>query len=154
LATAGEADHTVFFQTRKHGSMDIASWYVDDGLLATNTTKSMDAMVNDITAKFEIQDLGKPTQLLGIKVDRNHSHNSIHISQPAFINIIAKQFNILSGCAVNSPMDATLDLRVSTDANDSINAPYTSLIGCLNYCTVFTRPDIANATNKCAQFIS
>jgi hypothetical protein len=41
--------------------MDIADWYVDDGLLATNSMKSMDATVNDISAKFKIQDLGEPT---------------------------------------------------------------------------------------------
>ena len=40
------------------------------------------------------------------------------------------------------------------DSNDEIDVPYASLIGSINYCSVSTRPDIAYATNRCAQFTS
>ena len=38
--------------------------------------------------------------------------------------------------------------------DDTINVPYASLVGCINYCAVATQPDIVFATNKCAQFTS
>jgi hypothetical protein len=51
-------------------------------------------------------------------------------------------------------MDPTIDLHLSTESNNKINILYASLIGSLNYCALFTRPDIAYATNKCIQFTS
>ena len=57
---AGEADTTVYFRHSQDGSIEIAGWYIDDGLLATNSMQAMDRMVNDIRGSFDIQDLGKP----------------------------------------------------------------------------------------------
>jgi Reverse transcriptase (RNA-dependent DNA polymerase) len=130
----------------------LAGWYVDDGLLAADSLQSMEHMVHDIGGSFDIQDLGNPERLLGIRILRNPDSGTIHISQPAFINTIAKHFNILAGKPVLSPMDSTIKfLKASADAN-TLDIPYASLIGSINYCSIATRPDIAFATNKCAQF--
>ena len=51
-----------------------------------------------------------------------------------------------------SPMDPSADLCSATNADDSMDIPYTSLIGSLNYCAIATRPNISYATNKCMQF--
>ena len=51
-------------------------------------------------------------------------------------------------------MDPTLDLRTSTSTKKTLDIPYASLIGSINYCTISTRPDISYAVNKCAQFTS
>ena len=151
---AGEADSTVYFRYSQNGSLEIAGWYVDDGLLATNSTKAMDNMVRDIKGSFDIQDLGEPDHLLGIRISHNRDMGTISISQPSFISTIAKQFNISPGRQINSPMDATSELHASTIDDDLIDIPYTSLIGSVNYCSVTTRPDISFAVNKCAQFTS
>ena len=152
--TPGLADTTVFFRYGDDGSVNLAGWYIDDGLLASKSKASMNRMVNDIRGSFEIKDLGEPERLLGIKITRNRELGSIHMSQPSFINTIAKRFNITSGRAITSPMDHNMDLRIATDADDTVNIPYASLVGSINYCAVSTRPDIAYATNKCAQFTS
>ena len=93
---AGNADPTVFFR-RNDGRLEVAGWYVDDRLLATNSKEAMVKMVKEISRSFEIQDLGKPTRLLCIKIDRDHTKNIIHISQPTFIDTIAKCFDIQPG---------------------------------------------------------
>jgi hypothetical protein len=51
-------------------------------------------------------------------------------------------------------MDHNLELHTSTTPSNVIDFMYASLIGSLNYCTVATRPDIAYAVNKCAQYSS
>ena len=150
----GEADSTVFFQFGDKGSIAIAGWYIDDGLLAANSIESMERMVVDIRGSFDIQDLGEPEQLLGIQITRNRSLSTIHISQPSFISTIAKRFNISPGRSITSPMDHSVDLHVATNEDDTVDVPYASLIGSINYCAVSTRPDISYATNRCAQFIS
>ena len=111
---AGEADTTVYFRYSQDGSIEIAGWYVDDGLLATNSTRVMDKMVNDIKGSFDIQDLGEPDRLLGIRISRNRDMGTIHLSQPLFISTIAKRFGVSPGRQINSPMDASNELQASS----------------------------------------
>ena len=68
---SGKADSTIFFKFRNNGSVQLVGWYVDDGLLATNSSETMDSMVTAIKGSFEIQDLGEPVRLLGIAINRN-----------------------------------------------------------------------------------
>jgi Reverse transcriptase (RNA-dependent DNA polymerase) len=133
-------------------SIKLAGWYVDDGFLAADSVHYMEHMVHDIGESFNIQDLGALDQLLGIKILRDLDAGTIHISQPSFINTITKQFNVLAGKPVLSPMDPTIKLLNASTDDDTLNIPYALLIGSINYCLIAPRPDIAYATNKCAQF--
>ena len=65
--TAGETNSTVFFRFQGN-SIKIVGWYVNDGLLATNSSTSMKKMVEDIGGSFDFQDLGEPERLLCIRV--------------------------------------------------------------------------------------
>ena len=64
-------DTKVFFHISSDSSMDIAGWYVNDGLLAAYSPQAMKKMVKDIEGSFEIQDLGDPSHLLGIQIIHN-----------------------------------------------------------------------------------
>ena len=86
---AGDADSTVYFRFGQDNSIEIAGWYIDDGLLAADSEASMERMIRDIKGSFEIQDLGNPDRLLGIKITRDRNIGTIHISQPSFISTIA-----------------------------------------------------------------
>ena len=92
----GDADTTIFFRFGDN-KVEIAGWYVDDGLLATSSVESMERMITDIKGSFDIQNLGEPDRLLGIKIARDCELGTIHISQPSFINTIARRFDITSG---------------------------------------------------------
>jgi hypothetical protein len=102
--TAGNANTTVFSRFGKR-SIELSGWYVDDGLLAEDSTRSMDQMIKDLRGSFDIQDLGEPERLLGIKIKRDRDEGTIHISHPAFINMIAKHFDPTLGKSFKSPMD-------------------------------------------------
>ena len=88
--TPGKADPMVYIQYKNNGEIGIAGWYVDNGLLAANLIKTMEKMVMDIKGSFNIKDLSELTRLLGIKITINHKLGTIHISQPSFIDSIAK----------------------------------------------------------------
>ena len=92
--------------------------------VATSCAKSMEHVVKDIGGSFDIQDLGKPDHLLRIKIMHDCELGMIHISQPSFINTIARRFDITSGRAVSSPMDPSTDLRTSTDTDSAVDIPY------------------------------
>ena len=114
----------------------------------------MKKMVEDIGGSFNIQDLGEPERLLGIRIKCNRNAGMIHLLQPVFINTIAKHFDTSIGRPTKSPMDATIDYQKMAADDKPIDVPYASLIGSLNYCVITTQPDISYATNKCAQFTS
>ena len=111
-------------------------------------------MISDIRGSFDIQDLGEPERLLGVKIARDRNKGQIHISQPTYIDSLAKRFKITPGKSISTPMETSVDLRASTLADDTENILHASLIGSINYCTIFTRPDISFTTNKCVQFTS
>ena len=58
--TSGKADSTIFFKFGNDGSIQLVGWYIEDGLLAANSSESMDSMVTVIKGSFKIQDLGEP----------------------------------------------------------------------------------------------
>ena len=85
---AGKADPTIFFRFHDDGNVEMGGWYINDGLLAATTVNGMETMVEDIKGSFDIQDLGNPTRLLGIRIERDRNLGFIHISQPSFISSI------------------------------------------------------------------
>ena len=145
-------DTTVFFRTDSDGLLDITGWYVDDGLLATHTAQVMEKMIHDIRGSFEIQDPGEPSRLLGIQIIRNRLHGTIHISQPSFISNLSKRFNIPPRRLIQTPMEEKLILKITSPEDSPAMIPYSPLIGSLNYCALFTRPNISFAVNKCTQY--
>ena len=98
----------------------------------------MEKMVEDIGGSFNIQDLGKPERLLGIRIKHSQDTGTRHLSQPAFINAIAKCFDTSIRRPAKSPMDATIDYRKTAADDNPIDIPYASLIGSLNYCVIAT----------------
>ena len=96
----------------------------------------MKKMVHDIGGSFDIQDLSEPERLLGIRIKCNQDVGMIHLSQPTFINTIAKCFDITIGRPAKSPMDATINYWKTNTDDKPTDIPYTSIIGSLNYCAI------------------
>ena len=74
-----EADTMVFF-CFKDDKVEIVRWYINDGLVVTSCTRSMECVVKDIGGSFDIQDLSKPDHLLRIKITRDCDLGTINIS--------------------------------------------------------------------------
>ena len=134
---AGEADSTVFFRFQGN-SIEIVGWYVNDRLLAADSSTTMKKMVDNIGGSFDIQDLGEPERLLAIRIKCNRDVGTIHLSQPAFINTIAKRFDITIRRPAKSPMDAIINYRKTSTDEKPADVPYASIIGSLNYCAIVT----------------
>lgn len=102
---------------------------MNDGLLAANSVESMEKIVTDIKGSFDIEDLGKPTQLFSIKISRNHELGGTHISQPSFIDTITKQFKIIPGHSIHAPIDPNIELQGSSQEEIIPDLLYAALIG-------------------------
>ncbi|KAL6190201.1 hypothetical protein ACLB2K_036599 [Fragaria x ananassa] len=136
------ADYSLF--TRKQGkSFTALLIYVDDILITSNDSASVDAFKKFLHGHFRIKDLGDLKYFLGIEV--SSSAHDIFISQRKYALEIIKDARLLGVAPVDTPMERSLKL---SDKSVLLKDPsqYRRLVGRLIYCTV-SRPDITNAVH-------
>src|SRR3954469_15021029 len=97
-------------------------------------------------------DEGNLTFILGISVSHNRDARTIHLSQPRYVDSILERFKMTDANPVDTPSDVNVKLRKPTNENDTSTIPYCQAIGSLMYLMLATRPDIAAALNKVAQY--
>ncbi len=73
---------------------DVGIFYVDDLLLASNSSAALKKVKVDLAAHFTIHDQGPITSILGIKVERDRGARTISLSQPGYIQSILNEFNM------------------------------------------------------------
>jgi len=94
--------------------------------------------------------------ILGIKLLQKN--NQISLSQTHFIDSLLNKFGLENANPVMTPLDPNVNLdndeteNNSNNHNEEISHTYATLIGSLMYLALGTRPDIAYAVNKLAQF--
>lgn len=96
-----------------------------------------------------MRDLGPVKHMLGMRVTRHE--DKISIDQTHYINKILLNFQMNECKPTGTPMELTPRFG---EKENVANVPYQQLIGCLTYLASCTRPDIAHAVSKLAQFNS
>ncbi|KAL5483092.1 hypothetical protein ACEPAI_8321 [Sanghuangporus weigelae] len=132
--------------------------HVDDFTIAADRHSQISEFKSCLRTFIEISDLGKLNWLLGIKINQNHLHGTISLSQHSYIESILQRFNFDQLKTVNSPMDP--NIRLSTAQTPSTleelglmrNVPYRECIGSLMYATLATRLNIAFAVTLLSKF--
>ena len=136
---------------------EILMIWVDDILSMANNRLGNDRVETDLGGKFEINSLGRPSKLLGMQINIDPSNHSISISQTSYIDMLLKKFGLDQANPVTTPLDPNVkfDSFTKSDVIDKKSITgYAQLIGSLMYLAIGTRPDIAFAVNKLAQFSS
>ena len=109
----------------------------------------------DLKSKFEVNTIGNPSMILGIKL--NQKENQIPLSQTHYIDSLLNKFGLENANPVTTPLDPNVNLddnEMEEDSNIQDNQAshsYATLIGSLMYLALGTRPDIAYAINRLAQ---
>jgi hypothetical protein len=156
--TALEADHCVYIR-RTALSVIIIALYVDDLLIASSQPTELAQFKDDLTAQFEMEDLGEAAFILGIDIKRSRADRSISIGQAAYINTLLQRHGLADCKPVSTPMDkdsvsqltrSPADYQASAEAIQD----YQAMIGGLMFAMISTRPDIAFAVTTLAQFAS
>ena len=125
-----------------------------------STTNNLnDATERDLKAHFDVKSLGQPNLLLGMKI--HQGDHIITLSQTHYIDALLEKFGLANANLVSTPMDTNVKLEATTEGkedeeqgekDEKITHGYATLIGSLMYLAIGTRPDIAFAVNKLAQF--
>jgi hypothetical protein len=59
----------------------LCMFYADDGLVAARTVEEADGLVKMVGSMFAIQELGEPTDFLGIQIERDEKAGTVSIHQ-------------------------------------------------------------------------
>jgi hypothetical protein len=153
-----KTDYCCFIRREGENFAIILVW-VDDMITLTNNPAESDRVEREIQGKFEIKALGEPSMLLGMKISCNTNTQQITLSQTHYIDSLLKKFNLENANPVSMPLDLNVDLDgdepLEGDNNNSdtrTSTLFATMIGSLMYAALGTRPDIAYATHRLAQF--
>jgi histone deacetylase 1/2 len=137
---------------RNKKTISFAVTVVDDILLVTNTTSHQHDFNETFSATYKLSALGSPQWMIGLRVQ--HKDRTVTLSQERYILDITARFGQLDCKPVTSPADSCTNLHTLTgDPLDTTKFNYLSLIGSIMWCTL-TRPDVAVAVSRVAQFTS
>ena len=156
--TRSAVDHGVFYSHDDNGTTIVCS-STDDFAIAATTIARMTEFKTNLGNHFEMSDLGELAWILGIKVDRDRPSRTISLSQTAYIDSIAKRFNLIDAPPLSMPIDPNALLSKSQSPStprqfdDMSNIPYREAIGSLMYAAIGTRPDITFAVTALSQYL-
>lgn len=134
--------------------------FVDDITMTSRNRAKMTWVKETLGKVFKLKDLGPTTYLLGIKVEYDRPARILRLSQKQYIIDMLTRYGLQDCKPSPTPMDPGLQLsKTLAPANDEEveymkKVPYMSAVGALMYLAIGTRPDIAYAVGKLAQFNS
>jgi hypothetical protein len=103
---------------------------------------------------FECRDLGEVKFFLGVRVIK--TADSVYLVQDAYVDKLVKEYGIKVGGygKVQTPLPYLMDLKPYEGETDpSLLPEYRQKVGSVCYSAAITRPDIAKAASKLAQFL-
>lgn len=137
------------FTLRKNGNVIYLLVYVDDIIVTSNNTHFLENFITILAARFSLKDLGDLSYFLGVEV----------IPHPRGLFLSQKQYIVGLLCKANMADAKPAATSLATHPPLSlygrpISDPteYRQLIGSLQYLGL-TRPDVAYAVNKLAQYM-
>ena len=146
-----KADMCVYtFKNSDSGSRVILLLYVDDLLVAADDASVWKPIKAGLMDAFKMKDLGSARWFLGMCIQQDDDY--ICIDQENYVLRVLDKFGMTDCKACATPMTADNLYAVDEDEAELPNVPYRSLVGCLMYAAVCTRPDITNAVNQLSRY--
>jgi hypothetical protein len=141
------------FIFRNERSFVIAVIYVDDALFCGPDKLLVAELKSKFMKRWECRDLGAVTEFLRMRIVREGS--KVHIDQCAYLETVLQRCGMQNSKSAATPLPAGyMPQKVDEDAtiDPELRSHYQTVIGSLLYLTLGTRPDIAFAVTKLAQF--
>lgn len=133
-----ETDSCIYIRCNK-GSLIIVAVYVDDLLILWNNESWKNELKRKLTSQFKMKDLGKASNILGIRIQRNEQLGTISLDQQNYAEAILRRFNMDDCNPVKTPVDINqrLTSEMSPKSAEQIkemqNVPYRESVGCILY---------------------
>ncbi len=141
--------------TATEGEPFIMGVYVDDIVLASNSSEKVQEMKDALAQKITIRDLGELKYFLGVQITQDASKNQVWIGQPTFTELLLSKYGLSEAKPTKTPVNVGSKLLKATEDSELADQRlYQSAVGSLLYLATRTRPDIAYAVNNVARFCS
>jgi len=124
--------------------------YVDDLLVTGSNVSMIYEFKEEMSANFEMSDLGLLTYYLGIEVSQGE--DGIRLSQERYAKKILSQTGMGECNAVLTPMEFGLKLSIASDEQSIDEKEYRRNIGCLRY-LLHSRPDLAFCVGMLSRYM-
>lgn len=146
------------YVANKNGKMLLATLYVDDLIIASNSVDMMANMKKSLKSRFSMKDLGRLHFCLGIEVVWRKD-GSLMLRQEQFIKRVLEKFRMSDCKPVFTPLqpgvNLTKEMCASSEEDIQLmkDVPYRSAVGSLIYLVTATRPDIAAAVGAVSKYL-
>ena len=149
----------IFIHIRSNGEKYFMFLYVDDTLIAGKDNDYIYHLLSLIQKKHDIDIMGEPNVMLGLKLTRCPNGNII-IDQIQYCKDVAARFDLEStpNRPVTMPCTASQFRRIEEDSkNESLidkSIDIRSMVGSLMYASLGTRPDITFFVNYISRYLT
>jgi len=148
--TCLNSDAGIFLYRNKE-SFVIAVIYVDDSLFCGPLTKLVKELKEKFQKIWETRDLGDVTEFLKMRINRVDRH--IHIDQTVYLQTVLQRCGMQNAKSALTPLPAGyVPTKWEGVTSPELRSRYQTVIGSLLYLMLGTRPDIAFAVTKLAQY--
>ncbi|KAH9651743.1 Integrase catalytic domain-containing protein [Citrus sinensis] len=109
---------------------------------------------------FEMKDLRAAKKILGVEIIRDKKQGILYLTQQKCIRKVLEKFGMGSSKPVQTPLPAHFRLssqqcpKTEEEMTEINMVPYSSVVGCLMYAMVLTRPDISYAVSVVSKYMA
>ena len=128
--------------------------HVDDGLLGADGEELLDNIIKFLESVYKLTFSMEPNCYLALEAEWHRNEQTVVLRQSEYIAKLAQKFEVNSSREVKIPMDPKAQLFKRGKNELQTVRPYRELIGALIYVSTCTRPDVAFAVNRHAQYFA
>jgi transposase InsO family protein len=150
--TASDADPCAYYSSQG-GQTIILLIYVDDGLICFSRGTNIDHILNTMDKAFS-NTRGPAGCYVGLRITRRRETNEIFLDQTHYLTKLVRKFGFHDAIPLSVPADPHSPLSfLSSDASlPATPFPYQTIVGCLQFACIGTRPDLSYAVSVAAKY--
>lgn len=151
--TCSTSDPSIYLYQRNGVVIGGILIHVDDVLLGAQTVSLLETLNAQLQAEFQMSSSTDVHKFLSFDITRNRTARTFHICQKSYVLGLLQDFGLQDATPRKTPCnDHFKHLLKNTDSGLKTRHPYLKLLGCLQWLSVSTRPDISFAVNRLSQF--
>lgn len=149
------SDPAVYVSNNSRGILYI-HLHVNDSMVMSNLTDLLSKFCAHLDNKYTVNWTENPTLYLEIQIDYDQQAKQLRMYQTHYIENVLDRFAMTNCNAVKTPLPTNTILVTGSEAEiaEASALPYQSLIGCLQWLSNSTRPDISHAVSQLSRFNS
>ena len=105
-------DSCVYFRKNYDESFVYLLLYIDDMLIEARDKEEIRKVKSQLSAEFEMKDLGEAKKILCIEIMRDKKAGSLYLSQRRYVEKVLRRFNMHNYKHVSTPL--ALHFKLST----------------------------------------